>query len=870
MNTHPIFRSPQKKQAAILSVDLFPLISAGGRPGWASSVQTVAGMFLIGCLSVLLFGNWGITPPSLAADLSARISPLTADLLADASTLGAPTEELLTVYWDRRRLRRRAIGRGRKVRRTRAEIQQERKELLEKTLREIDAIVAEYHARLPQGEAQSIGAIYARYSSRYQDSIGDQVRTVFEAAYQLGIFIPREHVYFDMAVRGYQHRRPGLTALRETIRAKKINVVLVFTTSRLFRRAYMAQQFVEEELVERGIRAVFVKSGIDTADGDNWRIMFQMLAAMDEAMVRMYGSHIRAAHEGLFIRGMVCTSLPLGFAGEEVPGEVTRRKRPRRRIVVDSEAALWIVKIFEWYVLEGKNMDAIARELNDDPDSPAPAKSLTGLWTHALVRKHLLNPCYRGLWAYGAAETKWSGNKDYAQRVPRPAPLRSGYFENLRIVPDELWYRAQDLLANERRPSGRRPVDGDRASRPRLLNGVFVCPEHGRQLLVSGAYGGVLFCPVCRVLMAEKRPLFSHLNRVMAVRLTCEKLAELVRFDDDLVALIITACQREAEAAQRPNPETLARLRQQDSKLASKIAFNRRNPGDTEEEQAETEKLLRELRAERTTALADLAAYEAAQNCTVTPPTREEVQEMLADLGQILTSAAKAETDSELRIARRIIDELTGGRIEVFQLGERKAQRGWLQGRFKVRLLSFLIERVTGVRPLENEDGIEVVIDYCEPPEIIALSEKAKALYDAGMMNARIAKELGRARSYVTKLLKYWHESRGLVMPDGRSRRATLTQKHMEPPPYQQIADDVMRRYQQKMLLQDIADAFKVDRNTITAVIRWWHESRGLPVPDGRARRKELDVKTSPKNGNPPAESQPDAPDLDSDAGTPA
>ena len=76
----------------------------------------------------------------------------------------------------------------------------------------------------------------------------------------------------------------------------------------------------------------------------------------------------------------------------------------------------------------------------------------------------------------------------------------------------------------------------------------------------------------------------------------------------------------------------------------------------------------------------------------------------------------------------------------------------------------------TGVRPLGRDDGIEVVIDYREPPEFIALSEKAKAMYDNGMMNARIAKELGCARNYVTKLLKYWFESRGLVMPDGRPR----------------------------------------------------------------------------------------------------
>ena len=448
--------------------------------------------------------------------------------------------------------------------------------------------------------------------------------------------------------------------------------------------------------------------------------------------------------------------------------------------------------------------------------------------------------------------------------------MQSGQFEHLRVVSDELWYKAQDLLAKEKSRSGRKPKNGDPRWRRRLLRGLFLCPEHQRQLVIGGAYGRILFCPLCRAIKAEKRPLFTHLNRALAVRLTCRTLAELVRADDQLVAQVIAECQREAEAAQRPDPGELARLRTQDAKLAGKIAFNRRNPGDTPEEQAETEKLLKELRTERAKVQAERAACEAAQNRIIVAPTAEQVLEMLSSLEQILVSAANAETDEEMRVARRIIDELTGGCIELFQIGDRKPRRGWLQGRFKVRLLSFLVERVTGVRPSHCDEGVEVAIDYREPPEIEVQSERAKQLYDQGMMNAQIAKELGCARNYVTKLLKYWFESRGLVMPDGRSRRATLKQKHVEPPLYQQIADPVMELYRQKMLLQDIADALEVDRNTVTAAIRWWHEVRGLPVPDGRTRRKQLDRKTSTKpdasDNVTPAEPPQDRPEGDSNS----
>ncbi len=807
-------------------------------------LATVLAVPLLGCGQAARSGDKSITPgraaiPSLALVLAPTNRPS-----------GRPNcwPPLQPIHWDGHVFRSRRANRARrKIRRTRADIERERMELFEKTQREIDALVGEFHAKLPRDQARSIGSCYARYSSRFQDSITDQVRSILEAALAMEIFIPREHVYVDMAVRGYQDRRPGLTALREAIKDKKFDAFLIFTTSRLFRRTYKALQFVEEELVERGIRGVFLKSGIDTSDGDNWRPMFQMLAAMDEAMVRMHAAHIRASHEGLFIRGMVCTSLPLGFTGAVVPGEFTKQKRPRRRIIVDPETARWIVRLFEWYVVHGKSIDEIARELNDDPEAPAPAKSLTGLWTHTLVRKHLTNPCYRGFWGYGAAETRWSSDKDYAQRIPRPEPLRSGQFENLRIISDETYFKAQDLLAREVSRSGRRPKDRNRKARPRLLRGLFFCPEHGRQLAVGGAHGSILFCPLCRVTKAAKRPLFTHLNRALAIRLTCAKLAELVRPNDDLVAEIIAQCRREAEAPQKPDPVMMERLQAQAEKLSKKIAFNRRNPGDTPEEETETAKLLKELQAERSRVLADLAAHEAAGKRTIVPPTFQETVEVLAELEQILVSATNAETDDEMRVPRRIIDELTGGRIELLQMGQRKAQQGWLQGRFRVRLLSFLAERVAGVRSEQADQGMEVVIDYREPSQTEIDSERAKKLDDEGLMRAQIANRLGCSRSRVTALLKHWHESRGLEMPDGRSRRASLKQKHIDPPLYQRIADEVMALCQQGMLLQEISDRLQVDRNTITSTVRWWHEARGLPVPDGRTRRKGLDRKTTAK-----------------------
>lgn len=54
-----------------------------------------------------------------------------------------------------------------------------------------------------------------------------------------------------------------------------------------------------------------------------------------------------------------------------------------------------------------------------------------------------------------------------------------------------------------------------------------------------------------------------------------------------------------------------------------------------------------------------------------------------------------------------------------------------------------------------------------------------------------------------------------------------------------------MELYNQGMLIGEIAERLDVHPATVTSSIKFWHESRGLPVPDGRTRRKSLKKKSS-------------------------
>jgi hypothetical protein len=221
------------------------------------------------------------------------------------------------------------------------------------------------------------------------------------------------------------------------------------------------------------------------------------------------------------------------------------------------------------------------------------------------------------------------------------------------------------------------------------------------------------------------------------------------------------------------------------------------------------------------------------------------VDEQLRHLGGVLCNGSPA--------AAHALRALVGGQIVVTEIRQPGRERHYLRGRFTVTSMAIaegLVgpSKVPGEHTIPAPEGLaeEIVIDFRELPEIEVLSEKAKTLYDQDMMNAEIAEQMGCSRSRVTAMLRFWFDSRGLEMPDGRTRRATLRRKHLTPPLYQEIADQVMDLYRQEVLLQDIADTLKVDRNTITSAIRWWHETRRLPIPDGRTRRKDLKQKTSP------------------------
>ncbi|HSH93243.1 MAG TPA: recombinase family protein [Roseimicrobium sp.] len=77
------------------------------------------------------------------------------------------------------------------------------------------------------------GCIYARFSTRFQHSIDDQLRACREWADKNNVTVLDRHVFSDAGETGKKSRRPGHQAMLAALAAGEIDVVITFSTNRL-------------------------------------------------------------------------------------------------------------------------------------------------------------------------------------------------------------------------------------------------------------------------------------------------------------------------------------------------------------------------------------------------------------------------------------------------------------------------------------------------------------------------------------------------------------------------------------------------------------------------------------------------------------
>lgn len=259
--------------------------------------------------------------------------------------------------------------------------------------------------------------------------------------------------------------RDGLNEIMRRAKEGKVNKVIVEDVDRLGRDlALLATCF--KELTKLGVEIHSVAKGGKLELSD---IAMRGFLSQEQRQIIM--RNCAQGRKKLAAKGLVPSGKCWGYLG--VPGKPGH-------LVVDPDTQPHVEMFFEKFVA-GATPKAIAEHAN----AMGVKCPRGGLWTQSQVRRVLANPRYAGKLVYG--RRSFHIDLDTGVRTVTPQPTDewvSRVDEKLRIVTDELWFTAQELLAPKR--SFRRSPE-----RNYLLSKKITCPECGGSMGVRTARNSI-------------------------------------------------------------------------------------------------------------------------------------------------------------------------------------------------------------------------------------------------------------------------------------------------------------------------------------------------------------------------------------------
>lgn len=287
-------------------------------------------------------------------------------------------------------------------------------------------------------------AIYVRVSTddqvRHGFSLAEQREACRSRATTLGASTITE--FADEGISGSTMDRPGLMALRSTVKSNQVDLLIVRDPDRLSRRL-SHQLLLTEEFEKAGVRLEFLDfDWKNTTDG---RLFYSIRGAIAEyerekIRDRMVRGKDQKARQG----GIPIGFYNFGYNYSPDSGKVT---------VNDIEAPV-VKNIFNWFVYEDIGMNGVARRLNE---MGIHTKKGKGKWHRNVIRQILRNSVYMGFWRY----------KEFSIQVPD-------------IVNGETWDKAQQKLKEARR------LWAGLSKNEYLLSGIISCSECGNTM--TGVY----------------------------------------------------------------------------------------------------------------------------------------------------------------------------------------------------------------------------------------------------------------------------------------------------------------------------------------------------------------------------------------------
>jgi site-specific DNA recombinase len=227
-------------------------------------------------------------------------------------------------------------------------------------------------------------AIYARVSTKIQKEEGTSLESQVEACYKLaierGLEVPPELV-FKEDWPGTTMDRPLLNQVRNLVKVKDINVLLVYSTDRLARNP-IHLAIIAEECEKRGGELIFVTEPLDASpEGQLIRYVRGYAAEIEREKIAertLRGKRARA------LQGKLVTGEGSGLFGY-------RRVNGVRHI--DESGARVVRMIYKWLVEDRLSERGITKRLMEI-NIPSPQGRIQ--WAKSTVHRILTNSAYCG------------------------------------------------------------------------------------------------------------------------------------------------------------------------------------------------------------------------------------------------------------------------------------------------------------------------------------------------------------------------------------------------------------------------------------------------------------------------------------------
>ena len=687
-------------------------------------------------------------------------------------------------------------------------------------------------------------ASYSRYSTNLQDesSLEQQQNRCRKKASQLGMGISSDLEFSDAALSGTKPDRKGVSDLINAAKSGLIDVVIVDSLSRLSRELCFTLSTLKNLIQVHGVRFISVTEGIDSALG-NWELSAMIMGYTHQEYIKTLGSAVIRGQSHAHLNGFSTGGFPFGYKSVSKEGsEFGRQRKLRKEVMVHEAHSQWVRKVFDWFVKDKMPIQQIAKELTK-LEAPKDHRATVSHWNHQSVSHMLANQYYIGHCAYGKKTNVRNPISGKVHQKLRPVEESSKLItlrEDLRIIDQETFDQAQEMLeenrscyAKKRGKSGRLKGSTNDMQNPRHhLQGLFVCSKCNSPFIIHGAN-----YMQCKGNIVGSCSVKTCLPRVLAKKIIIQNLQRLLERNQPLAECLFETLKKSIEARKTNQPNEFEVLTKDLKTVTSKLDRLLGLFEDLKEDDPEGQKDLRDKIKARTQEKKNLEKQLAKLTGGSKQSTPASTLPLIQDKLNFIANAIGNDTLSKIPWVKIL------GSIELLEVDTIGHKRKHFAGFLKLetsRLLSLVTD---GSEILSDGCDEEVLLDFIGDPEWFDFKDRILELHAKKMKHREIGKALGCPRGWVTLVLKHHAAESGIPHVDGRKLKKRLGKLTVA----MKIADQAKAMMDEGWLLQEIAKKFGCCRDIITAAVKHWHSSRGLPVPDGRTRRKSLERKSSKK-----------------------